>query len=85
MFGPVSVALREVSRNPGHTRVQVFVGRTPGSRGMSGTLVLRTDEWDELAAMIEFPEVQDTGQLLALDDVLEVLPPLESELQNYVE
>lgn len=45
---PVSAMLRVDSENPGHTTVTVFAGRNPGARGHSGTLVFRTDEWNEL-------------------------------------
>jgi hypothetical protein len=50
----VTVMMREVWRNPGHTGVQIFVGRNPGARGCSGEVTMRTDEWDELAAAGEF-------------------------------
>lgn len=49
---PVTAHLREDGRNPGHARVSVFIGRQPGARGHSGQLVLRTDEWEELRAML---------------------------------
>ena len=52
MGDPVTVRLREDIRNPGHVHLSVFVGRHDGSRGHSGQLVLRTDEWDELRAKI---------------------------------
>lgn len=45
-----TVMFREIARNPGHVMVRVWVGRNPGARGAAGTLTLRTDEWDELAA-----------------------------------
>lgn len=48
MSEPVTAALRVVDSNPGHTRVQVFVGRNTGGRGSAGTLTFRTDEWREL-------------------------------------
>lgn len=76
-IGPVTVAFREVSRNPRHVRVQMFVGRNEGARGNSGEVVLRTDEWDEIRAKIELPFIQDTGEVLGLDDVFEILPPIE--------
>jgi len=62
----VTVALREDDRNPGHVRVSVFVGRRPGSRGHSGQIVLRTDEWDDLSERIR--QRQRSG-----DELLEVL------------
>lgn len=46
---PVTVSVREDDRNDAHVHLSVFVGRTPDARGRAGTLVLRTDEWDELA------------------------------------
>lgn len=48
----VSIAFRENSRNPGHVRVSVFIGRNKGARGNSGEIVVRTDEWDELRHQI---------------------------------
>lgn len=48
--GPVKLAFRVDERGPGHTKVSVFVGRQVGSRGHSGQLVFRTDEWDELSS-----------------------------------
>lgn len=48
MTDHVSLSFSEVSRNPAHARVNVFVGRNPGRRGLAGKLTLRTDEWDEL-------------------------------------
>jgi len=48
MGDPVTIYLREDDRNPGHTRVSVFVGRHAGARGHSGVLIMRTDEWDEI-------------------------------------
>ncbi len=48
MTRPVTIALREDSRNPGHVTLSVFTGRNEGARGHSGTIVMRTDEWDEL-------------------------------------
>lgn len=50
---PVSVAFREDERNPGHVKVSVFIGRNPGSRGHSGQITIRTDEWDEMVEQIE--------------------------------
>ncbi len=52
MSEPVTVAFREITRNPGHVEVSVFVGRNEGARGNSGLLTLRTDEWDELQEAI---------------------------------
>ena len=46
------IGLQEIRRNPGHVQVQVFIGRNEGARGNSGTLSLRTDEWDELQETI---------------------------------
>lgn len=43
----VTLLFREVSRNPSHVRVSVFVGRNVQARGHAGVLTLRTDEWDE--------------------------------------
>lgn len=61
---PVTVSLVEESRNPGHTRVTVRVGRGRHARALSGTLTLRSDEWDELIAASADP--------LALRDRIEV-------------
>lgn len=49
---PVTVSVREDDRNEAHVHLSVFVGRNPGARGRSGTLVLRTDEWDELRRVL---------------------------------
>ena len=49
---PVSLMLRIVDQNAGHTTCTVWIGRTPGSRGNSGSLVIRTDEFDELVAQL---------------------------------
>lgn len=61
----VSVGFRENTRNPGHVRVSVFVGRNEGARGHSGEIVIRTDEWDELVDRI------NRG---GLDDYVTVIP-----------
>ena len=50
MTRPVTIAFREDSRNPGHVTLSVFTGRNEGARGHGGTIVMRTDEWDELCA-----------------------------------
>lgn len=52
---PVTVSLVEESRDPGHTRVKVRVGRGRHSRALSGVLTLRSDEWDELVAAAADP------------------------------
>jgi len=52
MGDPVTIWFREDDRNPGHTRVSVFVGRYVGARGHSGVLTLRTDEWDEIVGKL---------------------------------
>lgn len=57
-----TVLLREVSRNEGHTKVAVFVGRGRGSRGYAGTLTLRTDEWDSLSS--DFHGLSDPTYLI---------------------
>lgn len=44
----VTIAVREISRNPGHVYLSVWMGRDPGARGHCGDLVVRTDEWDDL-------------------------------------
>ena len=61
----VTIALREESRNPGHVLIGVFIGRNKGSRGRSGTLTLRTDEWDEIAT-----------RYLSDSVLVDILPPL---------
>ena len=43
-----SVGYKVIDENPAHTRITVWVGRTPGARGNSGTLTVRTDELSEL-------------------------------------
>lgn len=43
-----SIAVREIGRSPGHVRLAVFIGRTPGARGCAGELMLRIGEWAEL-------------------------------------
>jgi hypothetical protein len=53
MSFPVTVHVMEDSRNDGHVRARVFIGRNAGSRGKSGELVMRTDEWDELRGDLE--------------------------------
>lgn len=60
---PTTILLREDDRNPGHVRVTVWIGRNPGARGNSGTLTIRTDEWDELRDRL------DDGNL---DEVVEI-------------
>lgn len=62
-MGSVSVGYRVVERNPGHTTVSVFSGRQEGSRGHSGTLVFRTDEWDELPCDSEGRVVLRLGRI----------------------
>lgn len=47
----VTAAMRVDWENPGHTGVTVFVGRNPGARGHSGSLVFRSDELTELGGM----------------------------------
>ena len=42
------IGFREDTRNPGHVNVSVFIGRNDNARGRSGTLTIRTDEWDEI-------------------------------------
>jgi hypothetical protein len=44
----VSFVFRVIERNPRHTRVSVFAGTRAGSRGHSGVLVFRTEEWRAL-------------------------------------
>lgn len=39
------VHLRAEQQNGGHTTVGVFIGRNEGSRGKSGTIIVRNDEW----------------------------------------
>ena len=72
MSEPVTVAFRETTRNPGHVRVSVFVGRNDGARGNSGELTLRTDEWDELQEAIR----NNNGRMHV--DILKPLPVEES-------
>ncbi len=43
----VTMGFRESDRNPGHVVIQVFAGRNVGARAQSGSLLFRTDEWDE--------------------------------------
>ena len=47
---PVTASYRIVDNGLGapHIRVQVFVGRTPGSRGLAGELKMTREEWDRL-------------------------------------
>lgn len=65
----IYIGFRENSRNPGHCRISVFVGRKRGSRGHSGEIVLRTDEWDEIresfaGGLFEFQEEGFTLDLM---------------------
>lgn len=55
---PVTTALQIIDQNPGHTRATLWVGRTAGSRGAAGEIVIRTDEFTELAAMGWVDEVR---------------------------
>ena len=43
--GRVTVGFRFNRMNPGHVTVSIFAGPNLGSRGHSGELVFRTDEW----------------------------------------
>lgn len=45
---PVTCTYSVVEQNPGHTRLSVYVGRTPGARGHAGVITLRTDEYEAL-------------------------------------
>ena len=36
----------------GHTHIDVFVGKTPASRGRAGTLVLQNYEWEAIRRML---------------------------------
>ena len=45
---PVTCMLRVDEVNSAHVHLSMFVGRNDGARGHAGTLVLRTDEWNEL-------------------------------------
>lgn len=55
---PTSMGVKVIDRNPRHTRVTVFIGRTPGSRGKSGELTLRSDEFDEMVATGELEIIE---------------------------
>ena len=41
----LSIHLRAEAQNGGHTTVGVFIGRNPESRGKSGQIIVRNDEW----------------------------------------
>lgn len=49
-INPVIVGFRVDDVNPGHVHVSIFSGRNVGSRGHSGHLVFRADEWPEVRA-----------------------------------
>jgi len=50
----ISFKLRATRSESGvHTQVTVFAGRTPGSRGHTGTLSFRNEEWDALRKLLE--------------------------------
>jgi hypothetical protein len=44
---PVTFGVKVIAENPGHVTFLLFAGRTPDSRGRSGQLVLRADEYPE--------------------------------------
>lgn len=60
---PVTWLFVEIDRNEAHVRVNVFIGRQPGSRGRAGELVLRTDEWDELRGRLRSLDFVSFGKL----------------------
>lgn len=67
MPDPVTVRMVERNRGLGHVRVQVYIGRTYGSRQNAGTLVIPTDEWDELVQTFKLgPEENE-----ALDEYID--------------
>jgi hypothetical protein len=68
----VTLGLRELihKSNAGHVKVQVFVGRNAGSRGNSGELTIRRDEWEALQAEIE-------EDLFGIAAYLDLLDPLD--------
>lgn len=45
----LSMGLRLDRVRGGHVEVSVFVGHNPGARGRAGVIVLRTEEWEEIA------------------------------------
>ena len=47
---PVTVGVRVTGRNEAHVHVDLFVGRGHGHRALVGTVVMPSDEFDELSA-----------------------------------
>jgi hypothetical protein len=73
----ITFGMRELvhKSNPGHVRIQVFVGRGSGSRGNSGELTIRRAEWDEWRDQIR----ENCGSLAEYVDVLD---PLDLEASD---
>lgn len=68
MSGRLSILFRVIDRNPAHVRVGVWAGRQIGSRGKSGELVFRTDEWVAIRDLLLFVRV-DLGERTPLIDI----------------
>lgn len=61
----ISFNLRIDEQNEAHTTVSVFSGDRPGSRGRSGVLIFRNEEWSlfrNIMLATDRAEVEITGE-----------------------
>jgi hypothetical protein len=57
---PIHFTFRVNAHGGGHMHVVLFAGVTPGSLARSGGLVLRTEEWAALKAILQAGKVDGT-------------------------
>lgn len=63
---PTCFTFRVNAHGGGHVHVVLFAGFTPGSLGRSGGLVLRTEEWQALRAVLT--AAKQDGVVVTVED-----------------
>lgn len=63
----ISFNLRIDEQNEAHTTVSVFSGDRPGSRGRSGVLIFRNEEWIAFRSAM-MPNLRDYVEVTGKDD-----------------